>query len=119
MTGDLKTAILIEGLDDWVPLRDVDLIAQRLHPDLDELGRRESICDAVRQLLENGLAEAGNVTEKSGYIALHESAFEVLQRINDAFLDGDPNMWGYALWLNNTPAGDAFASRAEALAEGP
>jgi hypothetical protein len=114
MTRDLKTAILIEGLDDWVPLVEVDLIAKRLHQNLDRGARHELIIMVMQQLMDDALAEPGTVTEKDGYSALREPTSDVIQRVRGALLDENPDMWGYAIWLNNTPAGDAFARAAEA-----
>jgi hypothetical protein len=115
MTTDLKTAVLTEGLDDWVHLLAIDFAAQRLHPSLGQGERQELIIDVVEQLLSDVLAEAGTVTENGGFVALHEPTSDVIQRVRVAFLDDNPNMWGYAVWLNNTPAGDALARAAEAV----
>jgi hypothetical protein len=108
------TTTLIEGLDDWVPLLAVDAAARRLAPQVAPDRRREGILQTVRELLDRGLVEAGIVTEADGYIPLREPTSAVLTRIRNAFTEDDnPEMWGYVIWLNNTPAGDALANRAE------
>ena len=115
MTTDLRTAVLTEGMDDWVHLLAIDIAAERLHPHLAQGARHGLIVEVIAQLLNDALAEAGTVTEKDGFVALREPTSDVVQRVRGAFLNENPDMWGYAIWLNNTPAGDAFARAAEAV----
>jgi hypothetical protein len=106
MTRDLMMATLIEGLDDWVPVLTIYSLARRLNPEIGLDVAREIVIDTARELLDQGLAEAGTVTEASGYIPLRESVPAVVDRIRNAFIeDDDPEMWGYVIWLNNTAGG--------------
>jgi hypothetical protein len=114
MTTDLGLTTLIEGLDDWVPLVTIYFVAQRSNPGVGSDRLCEIVMETVRDLLDDGLVEAGTVTATSGYTPLRESTAAVLDRIRAAFnSDGDPEMWGYTVWLKNTAAGETLANRAE------
>lgn len=114
MTRDLRLMTLLEGLDDWVPLLTIYSAAQRLNHGVAPDRLREIVNETVRDLLDDGLVEAGTVTATSGYTPLREPTSAVLVRIRNAVIaDDDPEMWGYAVWLNLTTAGEALANRVE------
>jgi hypothetical protein len=109
----LADAILIEGLDDWVPLDSAYAITKRLHPLTPETDARELVVATVRDLLDTGMAELGILTRDDGFCTQHGSTSELTRMVADAFAEGGRDRWGYALWLNNTAAGDARARTAE------
>jgi hypothetical protein len=108
----LTDAVLREGTDDWVPFRTVHVLAYTTTAEPDELSRRQSAIDAVRELLSEKLIEIGAVTDH-GFAAwstplpgLNDFAREYLAA--DAAAEDD---WGFRFWLSNTPAGDERAHR--------
>jgi hypothetical protein len=117
MTAELRAAILAEGLDDWVPLLTVHFVAEKLWPAVDEAQIRERITSTIQGLIEQRLVEIGTVSD-AGFSSWNIESDVVRERLLEAFATEDENTWGFAAWLNNTPAGDAFANHAESVKNG-
>ena len=107
MTQDLSTAILLEGLDDWVPLLSVHFAAEKLFTG-GEAELQELILSTVQDLLEQRLVEIGTVSD-SGFSSWDVSGEVARQRLAEAFATDDENWWGFAAWLCNTARGDDLA----------
>ncbi len=117
MTTALGTEILIEGLDDWVPLLSLHFVAERMYPGLDEPALRKLIVETIEGLVDRHLAEVGAVSD-DGFSPWFGSFDVIRRRLTEAFASNDESAWSFAAWLHNTPDGDAVASQAEALADG-
>jgi hypothetical protein len=117
MTTALGTKILIEGLDDWVPLLSVHFLAEKVYPGLGEPALRELIVETIEGLVDRHLAQVGAITD-GGFSPWSGSIDVVRLRLTEAFASNDESDWSFAAWLNNTPDGDAAARQAEALADG-
>jgi hypothetical protein len=97
------------GLDDWVPLAAVEGIARR-HGNGSEQEIREASIEAIKELVLGGLVEIGDVSD-GGFFELDETLDAALKRMRETWETTGPNVWGFAVWLSNTPAGDNEAVR--------
>jgi hypothetical protein len=105
----LAREILQAGLDDWVPLAAVHGLAQRVG-DGSEQEIREASIEAIKQLVLEGLVEVGEVSD-GGFFEWDETLDAALRRIRETWEATGPNVWGFAVWLSNTQAGDKEAAR--------
>lgn len=106
----LTQRILREGLDDWVALGTVEHMVAAEQSLAEPEGLAEAVVAQVRELVEAGLVEVGQLSAGGvGFIAWHEPLEQVLNRIAEAFRL-EPNDRNWVCWLSNTPAGDRIAS---------
>lgn len=111
--GELIDKVLINGLDDWVPLAGVVGIARLSCHD-----ERESVKDAtthlVRQLIADGWAIPGDIAD-GGFRPWTASNDESISSILNHL---QANRWNDSInsyaWFDNTPKGDQRARAAEA-----
>jgi hypothetical protein len=106
----LAQKIIVEGFDDWVPLYDVDGMARVLDGDAHIDLRRETVMEAIGELVNGGLIELGEVSVDRGFVAFDEPTPASLLRLWRLFGNGDSMRWGFELWINNTTAGDEAAA---------
>ena len=95
--------LLVTGLDDWVHFADVFWTARNLGSTEDVVA---SALEAIRQLLEGGLVEVGDVARGSGFQAWDLETSAALNRIEREWrsLGRDPYP-GDIGWLRSTPSG--------------
>lgn len=117
MVNALAREILKAGLDDWVPLAAVEGIA-RHHVDGTAQEIRDASIEAIRELVVDGLAEIGEVSD-GGFFEWDEALDPALVRIRETWATTEPNIWGFAVWVSNTPAGDEQAAGPPARGAGP
>lgn len=99
--------VLVEGLDDWVPLLSVEGLVRRERPDASDAQVKESVRDAVTFLVTRGLVEMGAVSD-GGFWPAEATIQAQLTQLDAELTSPDSNCWGFALWLNNTRAGDSW-----------
>ena len=98
--------VLIEGLDDWVPI-DQLLWAAGEYPA--GRTRQERLVELLRYALSSGLIEVGELME-TGFVAWTGDADEQVRRVTADLdrLDWAPQL-GSSVWLSNTAKGDELA----------
>ena len=104
----LAQEILDAGMDDWVPLAAVEGLARR-HAMAGDQAIRDSGLEAIKELVLAWLVEPGEVAD-GGFFGWDETPDRALRRIMEIWESSDPNVWGFAVWLSNTPAGDEWAT---------
>jgi hypothetical protein len=110
MTKDiLREDILASGHDDFVSMADVQAcIFDGLLADL-STEQQQLVVDTVRSLLEDGLAEVGDIPGRDdpGFKPWPGTVDEVMERFVDRFVGhyDDKLKWQYAIWLNLTAKG--------------
>jgi hypothetical protein len=109
MVESLAGEILHEGLDDWVPLLAVSGRARSLGSRTGDEVRDVSL-QAIRALVVAGLVEIGEVFEGTGFCAWDEDLDTSLERVRAIWETTEPERWGFAVWVSNTPAGNERAS---------
>lgn len=102
--------ILVEGLDDWVPIDRV-IGEARDSASSEGVTLRDAAVGLVRALVDSGLMTPGDITEDGfePWKGTHE------QLTNQVIWQCDELGWeplGAGCWLANTPEGDRAARRA-------
>jgi hypothetical protein len=110
MISLLAGRIFHDGLDDWVSLRNIVVIAQNTvggeKGDVDT-----AVLAAIRELVAAGLVEVGEVSD-GGFFEWDGSLQESIERIARSLrLAQDENDYAFAVWLCNTTQGDEIARR--------
>ncbi|WP_329210665.1 hypothetical protein OG257_24225 [Streptomyces sp. NBC_00683] len=100
--------VLVEGLDDWVPI-DQLLWAAGEYPA--GRTRQERLVELLRYALSSGLVEVGELME-AGFAAWTGDVDEQVRRVTAGLdrLDWAPQL-GSSVWLSNTAKGDEVARR--------
>ncbi|XVV06007.1 hypothetical protein ACQPW3_11725 [Actinosynnema sp. CA-248983] len=98
--------VLIEGLDDWVP---IDQLIWAAREETKGPSRKEFFAELLHFLLENGLIQIGELAA-AGFKPWRGSAGEVVQVVLDDLerLSWDPKL-GSRAWIANTEAGNEVA----------
>ena len=123
----VKSAILLNGLDDWVHIAEVVLAARQATSGHSSVGaekptqrRQEQLAEnerralplgiaAVKELLRHGLIRVGE-TSSGEFVAWVGSLEQVESRIDHAVHDAQyPLLPGHLFWLENTAAGNEVA----------
>ena len=113
----LADEVLRAGLDDWVPLAALDGHARLLWPDADWSRRRGELLDALRQLLDAGLVELGEVDAGRFRPWPAASTAELVDRVRATMSTPGAAQptgqgavqhaeWAFAIWLSTTQRGD-------------
>jgi hypothetical protein len=105
--------ILMAGADDWVPLAEVVGIVQEDGGVTAEEAIQDFSLKLIRKVVEQGLMEIGDVTEKDrGFRKWNLSIEESLQRVEREWcsLVKSPN-FGYGCWLQSTAKGHEVGNR--------
>jgi hypothetical protein len=105
----LRDDILAGGHDDFVSMADVQAcIFGGLLADL-STAHQQLVVDTVRSLLEDGLAEVGDIPGRGdpGFKPWPGTVDEVMARFVDRFVGhyDDRLEWQYSIWLNLTAKG--------------
>ena len=103
--------VLVEALDDWVPLGAVHWHAQRDNPSAPMQVVQETTINVVRSLVGDGLCELGDLSGKDGqFIAWDTPLDESLKRLSDMYIRRyDDEQWSMSVWLNLTEKGERTA----------
>lgn len=110
MVSRLAREILQAGLDDWVPLAAIESFARLgSQGDVGDDIREQSL-QAIKELVLNGLAEIGEVSD-GGFFECDQPLDDSLDRVREMCKRTDRNTWGFSLWVSNTPDGDQVAKR--------
>jgi hypothetical protein len=108
MISALAHAVLVSGLDDWVPLLAIDGLARQLGMSTDGQIRRERIVGAVVELVDAGLVEIGTVTGE-GFTIWDGQPHEWIARLGRDVGARTCSKEEFAWWTDNTPLGDKVA----------
>jgi hypothetical protein len=106
MSVDFERAVLQSGLDDWVPLRVVEELVARASPGSEEAVQRATL-ELVRSLAKRRLVSLGTVAEGT-FEPWELSPDEAIARFETRSRTLSSAARGFALWLDNTAAGDAL-----------
>lgn len=98
--------VLVEGTDDFVSLHHL-VWYSRVAAEEQQLDHRELVSDAARALLEGGLAKIGNLGDR--IIQWPGTPEQVTSRLVSQCVAFDWQPMGDGCWIENTPAGDAWA----------
>ncbi|WP_103529661.1 hypothetical protein [Streptomyces sp. SM12] len=98
--------VLIEGLDDWVPIDQLIWAAREAGK---ESSWKDLFVELLHFLLENGLVQIGELAAE-GFSPWRGDAGEVVQLVLDDLerLSWEPQL-GSRAWIANTEAGDEAA----------
>lgn len=98
----VRARILVDSWDDWVPLRQMDSFAL----DVSRPSRRKGVVlTVVRQLLDDGLGELGEVGD-CGFSAWELAPKDAIERLSESFMVDDNDLHaGYAVWFKGSDAG--------------
>ena len=105
---DIIRELLIEGVDDWVPV-DTLLALVRQAEDPPERDVRSLTASILHQLIEQGFIQVGEIGD-SGFEAWPEGADDAVVKAVTALDAVDWMPHGGAFWLANTPLGDRRAA---------
>ncbi|MGJ6127220.1 hypothetical protein QN239_32065 [Mycolicibacterium sp. Y3] len=113
---NLRQELLYDGLYDWVSLAEADSDADKFCPDVPEPQRRELLLDTLRELVVEGLFDAGSLDTPDGrFAAFDEPLDEVMARIRHAYIDcnDDTSHWVFRFWFELTDKGTAVATETD------
>lgn len=115
MPSDLIVQLVNDGTDDWVPLIRVEnrvrWAAEDAGAEADPTSVRERSLRLINELLAEGLMEAGDMPQGSGYQPWDVPVADAMARIEEAWAPSGGADWSFAVWLSNTAAGDTLAER--------
>lgn len=104
----LAIAILLQGLDDWIPLVAIDGLA-RQEGWISSEDRREAVLTVLDELAEGDFIRLGTVDSK-GFIPWNEPITVSIARIREIWESGLEGEWEFVAWACNTEVGDQRAS---------
>ena len=112
--------LLIEGLNDWVPL-----VALRRGflgkgmPSPQEFVQQSAV--AMEPLLREGLMTLGDLSGPHGFIAWDLTVDQCLEKFKNTFLESSDqgNICLYDMWLCLTPKGEVVARKLDAIDPDP
>lgn len=110
--------LLILGLDDRIQVADVASVTLTTGGGRSPKECREFSLELIRWLLDEGLAEAGEVTDGVGFVPWEVSVPEAVARIEREWVGTGPGL-GEIGWLNLTEKGQAEAEALWAEQSGP
>jgi hypothetical protein len=101
--------LLVEGLDDWIPLAAIDGFARRLVGE-DPHARREACLNAIGALLDHGYASVGDIVLNLGFVPWDLPNSVAIAKVAEALQQDEPGNWWFDAWLSLTEAGEAAAA---------
>ncbi|MCV7078336.1 hypothetical protein [Mycobacterium szulgai] len=108
----LRAELLTSGLDDWVPLVEVETVINRACL-ADTLAAQQDLAlRTIRSLLEDGLMQIGDLPHPGEKFAGWDISIDAaMQRVYDLFVGqyDDRASWDLTIWLGLTPAGEQLA----------
>jgi len=109
-------AILIQGLDDWVPLLTVEGTVEAMSPGVTGQSLVDRVTSVIRELLEGGFVLVGDVQPgkrpQGGFHAWTTTSEDALTSIGHVLANTDQREWEFRCWLCNTALGDEVARAA-------
>jgi hypothetical protein len=112
----LREQILDVGLDDWVSLAEVETIIGHYQLAGTAVEGQQLVLDAVRSLLEDGLAEVGVPPGRGEtvFCPWPGSIDEVMAQLAERYVGhySDPDSWEYGIWIGLTDEGERVAAEA-------
>jgi hypothetical protein len=118
---ELRRAVLLTGLDDWVGLWEiVRLVRERESGDINDLDVKSLVIGLLTQLLDNDEVQVGSLINGGEFSSWPSSKEEAMRDIITAWenLGRDPNI-GEVCWLQNTELGDRLAREWSATSSSP
>jgi hypothetical protein len=110
MMDDVCRAVLLRGLDDWVPYADVEWEVRQVGRGQGESETVEAAVAVIGALVDQGLMEIGEISSKAkGFVEWEIPLEEALARVRHAREHFDRVAWLMCCWLRNTPEGDRLA----------
>lgn len=107
-----RDEVLLRGLIDWVPLQRLHYHAVMAHPGEPIQATQQRVIALIRDLVEGGLAEIGDLNGSDDRFAKWPTPLnESLDRVRQVYVDqfDEDTIWPWYAWLNLTPKGDAVA----------
>jgi hypothetical protein len=106
----LRTELLTSGLDDLVPLAEVESVITGQHLAATTADQQELALSVVRSLIADGLMEFEGWDD----VPLNEA----MARVHELFVTHyeDPGSWAFAIWLKLTETGKRIATELKAKA---
>jgi hypothetical protein len=106
--------LLISGLDDWVPLAEVNSVVIDNHLANTPRERQHLVLRIIRSLVEDGLMEIGDLPSTKGTSKLDVWDLPLdaaMAQVSDRFIGhyDDVARWGYSVWLDLIDAGELVA----------
>jgi hypothetical protein len=96
--------IIIEGLDDWVPLHVIDYLVLESYTEV--VAEMVSL-EVIRGLVATGLIEIGEIV--NGFRAWELPLPESLNRVLEVYRKGAWENWAFACWIRLTDKGKEVA----------
>jgi hypothetical protein len=107
MMDDVCRAVLLCGLDDWVPYAAVEWEVRQVRGGQPESETVEAAVAVIGTLVDQGLMEIGGISsEAKGFVKWEIPLEESLERIRHARQHSDRGYWVMCCWLRNTSEGD-------------
>lgn len=113
--ADPRDSILIRGLNDWVALDRIHWDVSQSMPGFPITAIQDATLTLIRDLVNQGLFEIGQVDEERGFSAWAEPLDEAMERVRRVYVDRFDNrsIWPWFCWLNLTEQGEQVARRIE------
>ena len=108
MKDEVAAEALVYGSDDWFPLWTVVMLAKNVGHARNGDDARRLALQTVRYLLEEGLVDAGELTD-TGFRSWTAPPRLDLRRIEQTWQAGGDLQPGEGCWFSNTAKGDAEA----------
>lgn len=111
---DIDTArqrVLVDGLYDWIGFHRVHWRVTDANPQATLSDIQDAALRIVRELVEDGLFEIGDLTgEGDTFVKWPWSLEESMVRVRAQYVDGySGDTWDFCCWLNLTDKGDTAA----------
>lgn len=110
MTSPYQSLLLL-GLYDWVALHHVhrEIASQMVGSPIPQI--QKASLELIREVVEQGLFEIGDVTAESGFVRWLEPIDQAISRIERYYIEAfdDTTVWPWCCWLNLTPYGEQIA----------
>ena len=106
-----RESVLLRGQSDWVALDRIHWDVSEAMPKAPRAAVQEATLELIRELVEQGLFEIGDVTSGRGFQAWDQPLDEAIQRLRRVYVDQfeDQSVWPWYCWLNLTDKGEQVA----------
>lgn len=108
----LRAELLISGLDDLVPLAEVESVIVRDQLASTTAQQQQFALQTIRSLLEDGLMQIGDLPYPGGKFPAWDLSIDAaMERVYNLFVGhyDEPDLWEFTIWLSLTPAGERLA----------
>ncbi|TRW86181.1 hypothetical protein FK535_06810 [Mycolicibacterium sp. 018/SC-01/001] len=106
-----RESLLLLGTYDWVALDHIHRETARHMPGSLIPQIQQAALELIREVVEQGLFEMGDVTAERGFVRWLEPTDQAISRIEGFYIDAfdDTTVWPWCCWLNLTPHGEQIA----------